>query len=129
MRVLRRNSRKFIVSQGLLWAKAGADRLLRRVVDNPDQQQGILRQMHDESGYRGREGTWRKVWSCYFWNNMFKDAEQYVKTCEQCQKYTAQRFDEELHPTKGPNASWAWVTMDVVYMPNGYGGKKYLVVA
>jgi hypothetical protein len=35
---------------------------------------------------------------------MFKDVKQYVKTYKQYQKHTAQRFDEELHPTKGPNA-------------------------
>jgi hypothetical protein len=129
MRQLRRQAGKYLVERGMLWARAGPGRPLRRVVDDPDQQEEILRRMHDESGHRGREGTWRKTWTRYYWNNMFKDVEQYVRTCKQCQIHSTQRFDEELHPTRGPNAPWTWITMDVVHMPNGVGGKRYMVVA
>jgi hypothetical protein len=84
MRNLRRQARKFCVKEGILWAKAGPGRLLRRVVDIPSQQSEILQQLHEASGHRGREGTWRKVWLRYFWIDMFKDVTQHVKTCQQC---------------------------------------------
>ncbi|KAH5702140.1 hypothetical protein HBI20_255490 [Parastagonospora nodorum] len=129
MRNLRRQARKFCVKEGILWAKAGPGRPLRRVVDVPSQQSEILQQLHEASGHRGREGTWRKIWTRYFWNDMFKAVKQHVKTCQECQIHSTQRFDEELYPTRGPNVTWAWVTMDVVYMPNGLAGKKFLVVA
>ncbi len=34
---------------------------MRRVVDNHIGWQTILQQLHDESGYKGREGTYRQV--------------------------------------------------------------------
>ena len=98
-------------------------------MDKPEDQASIIASMHDESGHRGREGTWRKVWHRYFWPRMFQDVDAFVRSCPQCQFHSAQRFDEELHPTRGPNGPWEWVTVDVVYMPVGLAGKKFLVVA
>jgi hypothetical protein len=129
LRKLRRAALKFAVIENILWAKASAGKPLRRVVDHPLEQTKIISELHDESGHRGREGTWRKVWYRYFWPKMFDHVEQYVKTCEQCQLHASRKFDEELHPTVGPNGPWEWITMDVVYMPDGTGGRKYLVVA
>jgi hypothetical protein len=129
IRKLRRDSRRFRVIDGHLYQFAGPDRPLRRVVDDPNEQLRILHDLHDESGHRGREGTWRKVWTRYHWPRMFHDVDQFVRTCSQCQLHRTQRFDEELHPTEGPNGPWEWVTMDVVYMPESTSGKKFLVVA
>jgi hypothetical protein len=128
-RKIRRNARHFRIIQGVLWMKPSGDRPLRRVVDDPTYQQEIITSLHDESGHRGVEGTWRKVASRYYWDGIYKDVKEHVRTCRECQAHTTRRYEEELHPTWGDTVIWGWVTMDVVYMPDGLGGKKFLVVA
>jgi transposase InsO family protein len=60
---------------------------------------------------------------------MYQGVKRHVQVCRECQLFSDRRLEEELHPTWGTGVLWAWVTVDVVYMPTGRGGKKYLVVA
>ena len=128
LRRLRKEARKYCIVQDMLWERSPGDKPLRRVIDNPDQQAKILQELHEESGHRGREGTWRKVWSRYSWPGMFKDVDRHVRTCKDCQLHSARSVEEELHPIWGPEVTWGWITVDVVYMPDGLHGKKYLVL-
>ena len=126
---LRKTARRYRVVQDYLWLKTSGDRPLRRVIDKPEEQQRIIRALHEESGHRGIEGTWRKISYRYHWPHLYDQVRSFIKTCEECQFHATRRYDEELHPTWGTDMIWGWVTIDVVYMPDGKLGKKFLVVA
>ena len=55
------NALKFARYGSYLYRRAVRDEMAPRWVDNSEQQQLILEELHDESGHRGREGTYRKV--------------------------------------------------------------------
>jgi len=76
----------------------------------------IIRQLHDESGHRGTKGTYEKTALWYWWKGLYRDVEQWVKSCEECQKRATIRATEELHPTL-ENSLWLRVGLDIVYMP------------
>jgi transposase InsO family protein len=59
---------------------------------------------------------------------MYLDVKQWVETCEVCQKRDGKRWDEPLKPT-WVSGLWEKVGVDVVHMPLGKGGKRYLVLA
>jgi hypothetical protein len=77
---------KFIVLDGHLFRRASKNIPLRRVVDNETDRSSILRALHEDSGHRGREGTYRRVADRYWWNDLAKDVARHCKTCEACQK-------------------------------------------
>ena len=64
----------------------------------------------------------------YWWKNVYRDAEEYVKSCDECQRRIKIRVEEELHPNL-TSTMWHRVLVDVVHMPIGVGERKYLVVA
>ncbi|KAI3698001.1 hypothetical protein L6452_31110 [Arctium lappa] len=68
--------------------KMGADQVLRRCV--PDVEMlGILKECHASpyGGHFGGQRTAAKVLqSGFFWPNLFKDAFEFVKKCDQCQR-------------------------------------------
>ncbi len=100
---------------------------MRRVVDNPVERQTILQQLHDESGHKGRESTYRRVADRYWWDNLHVEVKSYVQSCEKCQCRDPSRPKEVLHPT-WVAVLWQKVGLDVVYMLpcKGY---QFLVVA
>jgi hypothetical protein len=59
---------------------------------------------------------------------MFAAVDRHVKTCKPCQLHSPKSIEEELHPIWGPEVTWGWIIVDVVYMPDGKFGKKYLVL-
>jgi hypothetical protein len=128
-RRIRQTSKNFRILENILWYRASGQRPLRRVVDSAEKQAEIMTALHDESGHRGREGTWRKVAARYYWIGIYESVKRFVSTCEECQQHTARRVNEELHPTWGTDLIWGWVTVDVVYMPKALYNKQYLVVA
>jgi RNase H-like domain found in reverse transcriptase len=52
---------QFMVHEGHLFKRASKNMPLRRVVDSEEDRAKILQVAHEESGHRGREGTYRRV--------------------------------------------------------------------
>jgi len=117
---------KFIVLDGHLFRRTSKNIPLRRVVDNETDRSSILRALHEDSGHRGREGTYRRVADRYWWNDLAKDVARHCKTCEACQKREPGREEEALYPT-WVSVMWKKVAIDLVLMPpvNNY---KYLAL-
>ena len=117
---------KFLVRDGILyrWGKAGMPPR-RGLVKEEDKQQ-VLNRQHDESGHRGRDGTYRKTKLLYYWSGLYRDIDQYIRSCSECQRRRPNRFDEPLHPTFSA-AIFAKVGLDVVHMPMATDGSKYMV--
>ena len=52
-------------------------------------QRKILQSIHDDSAggcHFGRDKTRDKVASKYFWQGLYDDIDDYIKTCKKCQK-------------------------------------------
>jgi hypothetical protein len=52
---------KFVVREGVLYRRGKAGLPPRRVVVKEDDKKQVLKQLHDRSGHRGRDGTYQKV--------------------------------------------------------------------
>jgi len=126
-RRFRTNALTFMVHKGHLFKRASKNMPLRRVVDSEVDRFKILKAAHEESGHRGREGTYRRVADRYWWEDIMDRVGKYVRGCEECQKRDGRRLEEALHPT-WVSIMWQKVCLDIVYMPN-VGGYKYLVLA
>ena len=119
---------KFVIRDGHLFRRPDkANLAARRVIDNEEARAEILRDLHDDAGHRGREGTFRRVADRYYWDSMWKTVDVYVKSCEECQLRSNRRQEESLCPT-WVDSRWEKVAMDVTPMPPSKG-KRFLVVA
>ena len=64
-------------------------------ISDEKKQKQVLQSLHDDSAggcHFGRDKTRDKVSSTYFWHGKFDDIDEYIKTCDKCQKvyaYTA----------------------------------------
>ena len=126
-RKFRRRALNFLVRDGHLFRRPDKTNPVRRVIDGKERREEIMQSLHDDSGHRGREGTYRRVADRYWWEDMWQVVKQYVKTCEECQRRATQRQEEELHPTF-TDRRWEKVAVDVTNLPRCQG-KQYLVVA
>ena len=45
----------------------------------------VLKLLHDGQGHQGLERTLALCWERFYWNTMFQDGSNYVKTCPHCQ--------------------------------------------
>jgi hypothetical protein len=57
---------------------------MRRVVDSEAERQQILKELHNKSGQRGKEGTYRRIADRYWWSNLYEGVKDHIKTCELC---------------------------------------------
>src|SRR5437588_3793274 len=115
-RRLKRFAVKFILREGVLYRRGKAGMPPRRVLVSGEEKEEVLRRLHDESGHRGRDGTYQKAKLLYWWDGLYWDVDRYVRSCADCQKRRPHRFDEPLHPTFSA-AIFAKVGLDVVHMP------------
>jgi hypothetical protein len=118
---------QFMVHEGHLFKRASKNMPLRRVVDSEEDRAKILQAAHEESGHRGREGTYRRVADRYWWKDLFDVVAKYVLACEECQKRDGRRLEEALHPT-WVSVMWQKVAVDITYVPK-VKGFEYLVLA
>lgn len=72
---------------------------MRQVIDDLVEQQNILQQLHDESGHKRREGTYRRIANRYWWDNLHAEVKSYVQSCEEYQRRDPSRPEKALHPT------------------------------
>jgi len=118
---------RFLVEEGQLFRRAKPGMPPKRVIWDQNEQKDIMSQLHDESGYRGKKGSYEKVALRYWWKGLYRDVEKWVKTCEECQKRSPIGVTEELHPTLDIPL-WQRVGLDVVYMPLNEGFSKIVAM-
>ena len=61
----------------------------RQWIDDEQKQKQILQSLHDDPAggcHFGRDKTRDKIASRYFWHGQYDDIDEYIKTCEKCQK-------------------------------------------
>jgi len=75
-----------------------------------------------------RKGHGAKFWARYHWKGQYEHVRAYVAACHECQLFATRIQEEELWPTEPPSVLFGWITIDVVCMPPGRFGRKFLVV-
>ena len=117
---------KFLLRDGVLYRRAKMGMPPRRVLGIAKDKEEVLRQLHDESGHWGRDGTYKKAQLRYYWDGLYRNIDRYIRSCEECQKRRPHRYNEPLHPTFSTTV-FAKVGLDVVHVPAATDGSKYMV--
>jgi hypothetical protein len=128
---IRKKAYKFMVREGYLWRRPnGSKQVPLRVLDTEGEKIQVLQEAHDfeVAGHRGVQATYDKVKRFYWWAGMYVDVREYVESCETCQYYSKIQHRDGLNPTYPLSLHFTWV-VDVVHMPSGIRGAKYLVLA
>ncbi len=128
---IRRQSYGYLLKEGFLWKRAKrADESPLRVVGDAETKTKILKEFHDTlwAGHRGVWATYTKVKERYWWKGLYKGVEEFVASCMVCQLQSKIRHRDELHPTYPTSIHFRWM-IDLVAMPTGIWGMKYLVLA
>ncbi|GBG78759.1 hypothetical protein CBR_g27983 [Chara braunii] len=99
-----------------------------RVLCDPEERRAVIEELHDGviGGHRGVKGTFDKVRRLYWWDGKYTEVEKYSSTCEACQKRATLRYKEPLVPSL-PTAPGEKVHVDLVTMPKGIGGLRYII--
>ena len=85
-----------------------------------------MKQAHDDSGHRGKDPMYKKLSDSFWWPNQYLFVQEYCKTCHECQMHLLYRNKIPIEPT------YVWTILrefgaDMVHMPLGKGGYKYIV--
>jgi hypothetical protein len=81
------------------------------------------------SGHFGIDGTYNKIKDRYYWPNRFKSVQDYVKSCDVCQRQGSAQGQGPLHPISVGNA-FDRIGIDIVGpLEITDQGNRYIVVA
>ncbi len=76
--VFKKKDVKFKVHDNQLFRRNSKNVPMCQVVNDSTEWQTILKQLHNESGYKGREKTYRRVADRYWWDNLHVEVKSYV---------------------------------------------------
>ena len=130
-RSLRKKAANYFLKDEILWKRPKMDfQSPKRVISKQMDKIYLITAYHDEmwAGHRGTWPTYLKLKEKFYWKNMFKDVENFVRSCQKCQLFSTVGEREELHPTYPIGIHFRW-SLDIVHMPPGKWGMKYLVLA
>jgi transposase InsO family protein len=93
----------------------------------------LLQEVHDapSGGHLGRDKTYQRLSACVFWNGIYADVADYVKSCVSCGQNKARNRTaaDVLRPLPIPSRRWETISMDFVGpLPKSPSGHDYLLV-
>jgi hypothetical protein len=118
---------KFKLQKDQFFRRNSKNVLMRRVIDDLEERQRILKQLHDESDHRDKENIYKRITDRYWWNDLYDDAQKYVKICSQCQMRNSIKKEETLHFI-WMTFLWEKIEVNIVHMSSNKE-KHYLIVA
>jgi hypothetical protein len=84
---------------------------------------------HPTAGHLGVEKTYDRIKGKYYWNQMYDDIKEYIRTCNTCQRFGRPEKKEPLHPIK-VGQPFERIGIDIVGpLPETGNKNKYIVVA
>jgi hypothetical protein len=84
---------------------------------------------HPTGGHLGMESTYNKIKEKYYWNQIYDDIKEYIKTCSTCQRFEKPERNEPLHSIKVMQP-FERIGIDIVGpLPETSKQNKYMVVA
>ena len=117
------------VTDGLVYSPAG---LLYIPKDDTIRTQ-LMQEVHDAptGGHLGREKTYRRLTADVYWQGVYNDVRDYVRSCVSCaqNKASNQTSADLLHPLPIPARRWETISMDFVGpLPKTPRGHDFLLV-
>lgn len=91
----------------------------------------IMEQLHGQA-HAGIYRTYELIKRDYYWPQIWKDVQQYVQTCDICQrwKYSNAKTKGLLKPLPIPHRPWQVITIDLITnLPRTASGKTAVLVA
>jgi hypothetical protein len=117
----------YLLINRVLYRRQGTNLLPCHVIPTIKRQRAIMQSLLDSSGYRGREGTCKKVEEQYWWPPMYRDIREWCKTCSECQSSIYYSVWRPMHSIS-VSVLWRTVGLDITYMPETVEGYKYIVI-
>ena len=127
-RMFRVEATKYYIVSRVLFHRNKVGKLLRRVICHENDKKAIRTALNNEAGHVGKNATVKKILQQYWWKNGWPQTRDYIKACDKCQRRINVRVEQVLHPNI-TSTMWKRVAVDIVYMPKGTRGNKYLVLA
>ena len=103
---IRKTAKKFVIKNDTLYYPTSVDSInqsSRQVISSAQQKRDIIKQCHMVNGVDGHFGI-RKTTSVlqarFYWKGLVKDVEDFVKTCDSCQREdpSLHKVSATLHP-------------------------------
>ncbi|CAF4416553.1 unnamed protein product [Rotaria sp. Silwood2] len=123
--------KNYIIKNNLLMHRS---KPLVPYVPQGDLRKTILQIYHDTAAngaHFGRDKTIHKIKQRYFWPSMYKDINNYVKSCIPCAQSNPRRQNNpgKLRPIQPPEGVWQLVSMDFhgPINPTSRRGNKYII--
>lgn len=117
--------------KGQLYKKPRKGRTGMMKVIKRSEFEDLMKIMHDHptAGHMGINATYGRIKEKYYWNQMYNDIKEYIKTCDTCQRFGKPERNEELHSIK-VNQPFERIGIDIVGpLPETPRKNKYIVVA
>jgi len=127
IRELQKKSEKYSKKGDKLYKKEG-DKLLK--VLKEEEIEPVLYMTHDHptAGHFGVDATYNKIIQCYYWKNMRRNIEEYVRSCEQCQLRGNRGGSDFLNPIR-VRKTFDRIGIDFVGpLTRSRRGNKYILV-
>ena len=99
---------------------------------HPEASEIILEELHKGiygNHIGGKSLAHKAITQGYWWPNMQKEALEYMKKCDQCQRFAPYQLEGFLNPLSIPWPFAQWGLDIVGPVPKAAGNKKYLLVA
>ena len=130
---IRRNAPQFQLSEDHKLYKRSYSRPYLLCI-HPEASKLLLEELHEEicgSHTRERSLSHQAITQGYWWSGMQKKAIEYVKKCDQCQRFAPNIHQPEgvLNPLSSP---WPFAQqgLDIIgFFPKAVGNKRYLLVS
>ena len=98
----------------------------RRIVDNAADRAKIWQSCHSSCGHRGRDSTYHRITTSYYWKGMYVWVEHKCRTCEPCQRHGVKRFEDgALHSIPRSQPFWK-INVDIQYIPTRRGTRPLI---
>jgi hypothetical protein len=125
------NYRKYYIDNNILFKRNKKEPNRPQRVIKINEIEDVLRNGHSDlhAGHLGIENTFYKINKQYFWPQMWRDIEQFIKTCDICQRKEKMKKNNALTPVK-VGEPFEKIGIDLVgpLAITGHGN-KYIVVA
>jgi hypothetical protein len=124
-------ARYFEIRHNLLYKKnrKDSDKPLRVIKWTEVEPILYMMHKHPTAGHLGTDAMYYKIAERYYWDQMYRDIKEYVKTCEECQKRQKGRRKEPLHPIQVGRA-FERIGIDLVGpLPITQQNNRYIIVA
>jgi hypothetical protein len=118
-----------VVRDGLLYSAAG----LLYIPKDDAVRSTLMREVHDAptGGHLGREKTYSRLTEWVYWQGVYHDVRDYVRSCVSCaqNKASNRTAADLLHPLPIPARRWETISMDFVGpLPKTSAGHDFLLV-